>query len=126
MAADPSITLSQTQSWVSEFELEGVPEKGQLTLFTPIGSTAAQVAWTATSAQLHTQGRQRNYASIADLLFELTGAELPLAALFAWLKGQPEQASGWQPDLSLFSVGKITARRDYPLPQAEIRVVLEP
>lgn len=126
VAADPVGARTQVQSLASEFELEGTPEEGQLTLLTPIGSTAARIDWTAHSARLVAQGKQQSYASIAMLLAELTGADLPVSAFFSWLKGQPEQAAGWQIDLSQFALGKMSAKRDLPLPQTEIRVMLEP
>jgi len=125
VAADPATARTQSQSLVSEFELEGTPEQGQLTLFSPIGSTAARIDWTAHSALLLAQGKQQSYTSIAILLSDLTGADLPVSAFFAWLKGQAEQAPGWQIDLSQFAFGKISAKRDFPQPQTEIRVMLE-
>jgi outer membrane lipoprotein LolB len=126
VAANPADARSEAQALTAEFELEGVPEQGKLTLFTPLGSTAARIDWNRHEAVLFAQGKQQSYTNIATLLDELIGTELPVNAFFSWLKGQPEQAAGWQIDLTQFASGKITARRDFPEPQTEIRVMLEP
>ncbi len=57
---------------------------------------------------------------------DLGGTVVPVAALFAWLKGEPTEVDGWQADLSRHSEGRITARRPKPLPAAELRLVFEP
>ncbi len=56
---------------------------------------------------------------------ELTGAPIPVRALFAWLRGQPEPVQGWQADLTQLPSCRVNARREMPLPTAELRIVLD-
>jgi outer membrane lipoprotein LolB len=55
----------------------------------------------------------------------VTGAALPVAALFDWLAGRAADVAGWQVDLSLREQGRLSARRDTPRPGAELRLVLD-
>lgn len=116
---------SEAQSVAAAFELSGTPQQGELTLYTPLGSTAAQLDWTAQSAVLRRDGEVRHFASLADLIGFTLGTQIPVAALFAWLAGEPVSAAGWSADLSRHAAGHILARRLAPAPAAEIRLVLE-
>jgi len=108
------------------FELRGSAQEGELRLFTPLGSTAAWIQWSAQGAQLIASNETRQFGSLEQLLLQATGAELPIVALFAWLHGQPQDVDGWQVDLQNYPQGKITARRSTPEPATELRLVLNP
>ena len=51
--------------------------------------------------------------------------QLPVRALFGWLRGEAQSVPGWQPDLSQLDNGRLNARRLMPLPTAELRVILD-
>ena len=56
----------------------------------------------------------------------LLGTDLPVTALFGWLAGQDLLTDGWKVNLAQFGQGKISAQRLSPLPQAQLRLILEP
>lgn len=115
----------QSQSFSAGFELRGGPQAGELSLYSPLGATLAQLRWSPGTAELQADGQRRSYASIEALTQEATGTALPLAALFAWLDGRPADVPGWQADLSRIANGRLVARRSMPLPTAELRIVLQ-
>jgi outer membrane lipoprotein LolB len=105
-----------------------------LGLFTPLGGKAAEVAWQSqptAQASVTTDKGVQMYGSADAALAQLTGADLPVAELFAWLKGNASSSnalqakSSWKADLARHADGRITAVRDLPAPRMEIRVVLE-
>ena len=52
-------------------ELRGSPEEGELSLFTPLGGTAAVLSWAADAAVLREQGREpRQLEGEGDLSLE--------------------------------------------------------
>lgn len=114
------------QSFSSGFELSGQPEAGELVLTSPLGNAVGVVHWTPGLAEWRQGPQITRRSSLAELSAELAGTPLPVAALFAWLRGQPAEADGWQADLSQQREGRITARRLTPLPPAELRIVFEP
>ena len=122
---EADLPQSPSQSFSSGFELSGNPLAGGLTLYTPLGTTAATLTWTPQTAALRTNGDIRYFESLADLIKQAVGTEIPVTALFAWLAGDNMVAAGWSADLSQQSNGKITARRMEPAPQAELRLMLE-
>ena len=67
----------------------------------------------------------RRYDSVDALIEAATGAAIPVAALFGWLAGRAEHVSGWRPDLSQISAGKLQATRESPEPRADLRIVFE-
>ena len=113
------------QSFFIGFEWTGNAEQGHLRLFTPLGSTVATAHWSPEKADLQQGNSTRTYPSLDALLSELTGAQLPAAALFAWMDGRNVPAAGWQADLSQYSQGKIRAQRLDPLPAAKLQVILQ-
>lgn len=116
---------SQATSFSAGFELTGSAQSGELTLFTPLGSTAASLAWSETSARMLTDGDARHFESLDALIKHAIGTELPVATLFAWLAGENRAAAGWHADLSQHARGRITAQRTSPSPTAELRLQLE-
>lgn len=119
------VDQEDAQSFSAAFILSGTSEAGRLQLFSPLGSTLAELQWQAGLARLTTGSEQRESGSLAQLAQELTGAELPIEALFAWLRGEAVQSAGWQADLSRLADGRLVATRQQPAPQATLRIVLE-
>ena len=116
---DPPTTLS------AAFELQGNATQGQLTLFNPLGNAIARLQWLPEHALLIQGSNRRESPSLATLVQELTGSPLPIQALFAWLQGDPVQASGWQVDLEHLKDGRLLATRTSPPPPAQLRIVLQ-
>lgn len=113
------------QSFSAGFELKGAPRAGELTLFSPLGGTLAVLVWQPDSATLRANGDTRQFESVDALLGHVTGTPIPVAALFDWLKGVNTSVAGWHADLSQLAQGRLAARRLQPVPQADLRVVLE-
>jgi outer membrane lipoprotein LolB len=113
------------QSFAGSFELSGTAEQGELLLYTPLGSTAAQMSWSPGNAQLQNGTAVQAYPSVDAMLERTTGAAVPITALFAWLQGQNISVPGWQADLSRQPEGRINAQRTSPAPSAQLRIVLE-
>lgn len=107
------------------FELKGAPETGELTLFNPLGGTAAVLSWSPGAATLRSGNEVRQFASLEALAQEATGAPLPIAALFDWLAGRPTPVEGWEADVTQVGEGRLRARRTAPPPPADLRVVFE-
>jgi len=116
---------NQSQSFSAGFELKGSARAGELALHTPFGGTLAVLAWAPGSATLRANGQTRDFESVDALVAHATGAAIPVAALFDWLRGIDTPVAGWQADLSLLGQGRLRAQRLEPPPQAELRVVLE-
>jgi outer membrane lipoprotein LolB len=119
------VASEPVRSFAGGFELEGDSNTGQLSLFTPLGSTAAVLRWRPGLALLQSAGQTQQYPSVQAMLEQITGAAVPLEALFAWLGGQAAAAPGWQADLSRHADGRITALRSEPGPSAQLRIALE-
>jgi outer membrane lipoprotein LolB len=119
------VASEPVQSFAGGFELEGNPATGQLSLFTPLGGTAAVLRWSPGLALLQSGGNTQQYPSVQAMLEHTTGAAIPLEALFAWLRGEAAPAPGWQADLSRHAEGRISALRSEPAPSAQLRIVLE-
>ena len=113
------------QSFAGSFELSGTAENGELALFTPLGNQVALLQWSPVAVTLNDGRSQRQYSSLADLTEHITGAALPVPALFQWLQGQDSLAAGWSVDLSEFGSGKLRAQRHEPLPRAILRMTLD-
>ena len=64
------------------------------------------------------------YAPYPDF-WSTTGAAIPIAALFDWLKGENTRLNGWSADLSGLDTGRIVATRTEPAPQTRLRIVLD-
>ncbi|MEO7549463.1 MAG: outer membrane lipoprotein LolB [Ramlibacter sp.] len=116
---------NQSQSFSTSFELKGQASAGELTLFTPLGSTAAVLTWSPGSAALQANGQTRQAASVDALVAQATGSAIPVAALFDWLAGTNTPVAGWQADLSGLGEGRLSAQRRAPPPLADLRLVLD-
>jgi outer membrane lipoprotein LolB len=114
-----------SQSLSVLFELRGSALKGGLVLISPLGNRLAQADWNDGYAQLVTGPQEvRVSESVDNLLYEATGARIPVAALFSWLQGTQSATPGWQADLSDIAEGRLTARRTDPAPPVTLRIVL--
>lgn len=114
------------QAFSADFELDGQGEAGTLALFSPLGTTVAHMQWAPGLAQLRNGGELRNFDSLSALAQQATGTELPVAALFDWLRGTATAAPGWEADLSQLPEGRLLARRMADsAPAVELRILLE-
>lgn len=113
------------ESMSASFELHGSAQKGEMLLFSPIGTTLAHLEWTPEQARLTQGNQQMESSNLHRLVTRLTNTELPLAALFEWLAGHSVDTPGWQVDLSGHAQGRITAERSSPAPRAMLRIVLD-
>ena len=120
------VASEPAQSFSASFELKGRAEIGELTLISPLGNVLAILRWSPGQALLD-RGSQdvQRFASVDELMERATGAAIPLTALFAWLQGTNATASGWVADLTRHGEGRISARRNQPAPEANLRVVLD-
>jgi outer membrane lipoprotein LolB len=113
------------QSFSGGFEIKGGPSQGELMLNSPLGNTVLAARWSPKQATLYSGSETRHYVSIEALIEQSTGAALPVAALFDWLVGKSTQSNGWTADLTRQPEGRIQAHRINPLPQTELRIVLD-
>jgi outer membrane lipoprotein LolB len=113
------------QAFAADFELQGNAEAGTLSFFTPLGSTAARLQWSAAGAQLQTTGEPQHFESLDALTLHTTGATLPIHSLFAWLKGKEPTTPGWLVDLRELADGRLTAQRLAPEVPADLRIRLQ-
>ena len=114
------------QSFSASFDLQGGPERGQLVLSSALGTTFAEIHWSAHSAELRTSREQKAFESLETLAREVTGAEIPIAGLFGWLKGEAGPSGNWQSDLSDREHGRFTAHTVNAAASAELKIVLDP
>ena len=120
------IESQPVQSFTAGFELSGNAGAGALTLYTPLGTTAAAMAWSPQLSLLRVNSQTQQFSSLEALMQQTLGTALPVEGLFAWLAGEPMTVPGWQVDLSQRGQGRISARRQLPLPEAELRLAMEP
>jgi outer membrane lipoprotein LolB len=116
---------AQAQAFSAEFELTGSPLEGELIFYTPLGSTAATLSWSAQAAVMRANGEVRSFESLDALIKQAIGTELPVSALFSWVTGETREANGWNVDLSDYARGRIKAKRTEPPPVAELSLILE-
>lgn len=121
----------------ANFELHGSARAGWLELTSPVGTLIARARWQAGSAELQTTGGTSRHDDLAALSRATFGSqELPLAALFDWLRGQPWPDApheahpsgftqlGWTVDVRALGEGRLTAVRPAE-PAITLRVRLE-
>lgn len=112
------------QAFFAGFELKGSAAQGELTLNSPLGNSLAVLRWSAEEAVLDSGNQIQRFATVGELIEKATGAALPVAALFDWLRGKNTAADGWTADLTQQAEGRISASRNVPQPRADLRVVL--
>lgn len=119
------VSYPERSALTAQFVLRGQASAGQLVLSTPLGTTVATLDWTERTAVLNTGGAPQPFESLAALLRRATGVDVPVEALFEWLKGSPAAAPGWSVDLGQFENGRIHATRQGSDLQAEITLLLD-
>ena len=119
------IDTEPPQSFITSFDITGGWPEGTLNIYNPLGMQMARLEWTAQSARL-LQGRQvRESASLERLVFELTGTQLPTAAVIDWLAGKPTPAEGWNVDVSEWHLRRLGLERVQPAPRTVLRIAFE-
>ena len=113
------------QAFSANFDLQGDPRSGELVLSTILGTTMARLEWRDGTASLHTSTEERHFDSLETLAREVTGADIPVAGLFAWLQGQQVNSGHWQADLSQLDSGRIVARSAGEGTPAELKIILD-
>ncbi len=119
------VESTPVQALSANFDLQGNAQTGRLSFTSPLGSTLAQLQWGPGTAELLTGGSPQRFDSLDALTRHATGTELPVAALFSWLQGQPAEAPGWEADLSALPEGRLVARRLAPDIPAELKIILD-
>lgn len=133
-AARPSQSLS------AAFEWRGDGERGELTLFSPLGTQMALARWSPGRALLVTPEGDARFDNLDDLAERALGERVPLTAWPDWLAGRPWPGAasapiaaaggagfeqlGWNVDLSRHGEGRIEARRAAP-PAVTVRILLD-
>ena len=121
------ILQDKPEQFSFNFDLQGTAEKGELTIYSPLGNTLAVASWTPNSAVLTEGNKQKQFASMEDLTQQLTGAALPLPTLMAWLKTDGPSLEGWQiKSETLPRSRRIFAERTTPLPKLQLTLLLNP
>ncbi len=120
------IESSPVQSLSATLDLSGDAQAGDLLLSGPLGTALLALSWRPGRATMQRNGQSREYNSVSALMQDALGADLPLAALFAWLAGEEAAVEGWQVDLAQLSKGRLSARRVGPAPAVDLRLMLEP
>lgn len=125
--ADPNNPDSKADSWSAHFELAGTPEQGTLLLYTPVGTVIAQIEWQPNFASVKTSDAYHTYTNLNNLTFSYFQQNIPVAALFDWLRGQPTQQhiQGWEVDLTRAASGVIKAQRLTPAPIIRLRAIVD-
>jgi outer membrane lipoprotein LolB len=125
-----------TREFSAAFELRGDAGHGSLSLSTPIGTTLALARWSADGADLVTGDAVQRFDGLPALSRQLLGQELPLGALFDWLRARPWPAApsvatavgfeqlGWSVDLARHAAGWVLLQRSAP-PAVSVRVRLD-
>ena len=112
-------------SMSASFSLRGDAHNGELDLYSPLGTTLGALQWTPQLVQFSDGGKHQYFNSLAELTEKITGAALPMAAIFSWLEGKNDPVAGWQTDLSGAQQGSLMARRTAPAPEVTLRIKLD-
>lgn len=120
------------------FELLGNDRAGELRLSSPLGNVLAVARWQDGQAVLHSGGETRHFDTLQSLGREMLGEDVPVAALFSWLRGRPWAGApavrsadgaafeqlGWRVDLARAVEGLVVATRA-ALPVVTVRARLD-
>ncbi|MBC7716206.1 MAG: outer membrane lipoprotein LolB [Pseudorhodobacter sp.] len=119
-AAAPARALS------AAFELSGNAQQGRLDLNTPLGTTLARARWEPGNVAVSTPQGDSQHDDLSSMTRVLLGEDLPVVALFDWLRGRPWPGApsmpaelpsadfkqlGWDVSLAEFSQRWVSARR---------------
>lgn len=114
------------QIFSAHFDLQGNPQAGNLRFTTPLGTVLADMQWNTDTATLQTGSTVQHFDSLPTLVHHVTGTDLPIANLFAWLQAIYSPAPGWQVDLRDMQSGRLNAQRMAPETPAELKIILDP
>jgi len=115
------------EQFSANFTLEGTAETGELTIYSPIGSTLAVASWNAEGATLTEGSKKQSFDSMEALTRAVTGANLPLSTLMTWLNVDGESLNGWEIRSENPAAGRrLFAKRISPLPQLQLTLILDP
>ena len=109
----------------ASFELHGNASAGELRLSSPLGMVLAVARWQGGRATLEARNEIRRFDTLQSLGREMLGEDVPVEALFDWLRGRPwtgAQASqwaegrgfeqlGWRVSLAQLADGLVVATR---------------
>lgn len=109
----------------ASFALQGGATQGQLDVLSPLGTTLASLQWSPQNVVLRQGDQAKRFESLSQMTERLTGAQLPMDALFDWLQGVPTPVPGWQADLSQREVGWLLATRQAPAPTVTLKIKLD-
>jgi outer membrane lipoprotein LolB len=119
------IDTEPVQSFTASFELAGGWPDAVLTIYNPLGMQMARVEWTPQAARLIQGSQIREAVSLESLIFQLTGTQLPAAALVDWLGGKPTPAEGWKVDVSEWHLRRLVLERIQPSPRTVLRIAFD-
>jgi outer membrane lipoprotein LolB len=139
---EPGLVNGETppQSLTAQFELEGRPDDGLLSLSTPLGTLMAQARWVGDQAELTGPDGKRKAGSLEHLTNEALGQSIPVGAMMSWLQGraasdapslplsEPDlgfEQLGWRINLNRWNDRLIVATRD-GAELVTVRVKLDP
>jgi outer membrane lipoprotein LolB len=121
------------------FELIGNAQQGRLDLNTPLGTTLARARWGLGNVTVTTPQGDSQHDDLPSMTRALLGEDLPVLALFDWLRGRPWSGApstpavlpstdfsqlGWDVNLTEFSQRWVTAKRAQT-PAVLLRVKLD-
>jgi len=115
------------EQFSANFSLQGTSAQGELTIFSPIGTTLAVASWNDQGAVLEEGSKKQTFASMEALTRQVTGASLPLQNLMSWLNTDGPPLEGWEIRSENQPGGRrLFAKRVSPLPQLQLTLVLDP
>lgn len=122
-----SVTVMSTppQAMSARFLLRGDARSGTLDLYSPLGTTVGALQWSPQQVQLSDGKQLQHFESLADLTEKVTGAALPMAAIFNWIQGKNDAVEGWQTDFTGAQPGSLVAQRTMPSPEVTLRIKLD-
>ncbi len=119
-------TAARKTAGAPAFSCKARPAPGSWIFSSPLGSQLALLHWSPHGAWLRQGSEETASDSLPALIERSLGTAVPIEAFFAWLQGRPLQAQGWHADLGQYTEGRISARRTDPLPQAQLKILLQP
>nr|ELR5111910.1 outer membrane lipoprotein LolB [Providencia stuartii] len=89
----------ETKTYAKFFWQQYTPEKYRLLLTNPLGSRELELTVEPDLARLTTKDGQTHMSDVpSELIYQLTGMEIPLDDLTAWLTGSPGRATEFELD----------------------------
>lgn len=119
---------SAAQNLSAGFSISGTAQAGELSLTGPFGATLAQLNWHPGFAQLRQPNAKESFSDLPTLLQRVTGAPLPVEALFDWLQGKGLGAfaqAGWQATQNPGEMPRLQLERLQPPPPVRLTLILD-